>query len=95
MTNVHKHFPESKETQKGHMQNQRQVVRATKVSSQLPTQHSGEAKLRPEEKQRNVFLTVYEPKETLYMEQTEVLPQRSSRGNRYQMILHKMGGNST
>ena len=38
VTNVHKHFPESEETQKGHMQNQRQGVRSTKVrSSQLPT----------------------------------------------------------
>ena len=66
VTNVHQHFPESEKTQKGHMQNQRQGLQSTKVHSQLPMQQSGEAKLSPEEKKRDVFLAIYKPKETFY-----------------------------
>ena len=80
--NVHKHFPESEETQKGHMKNQRQVVRSTKFrSSQLPMQQRSEATLRPEENQRDVFLPIYETKETFYINQTGKFLHRSSRGN--------------
>ena len=78
------------------MRNQQQGVRSTKVrSSQLLTQQFGEATLCPEEKQRNVFLAVYETKGNFHMDQTGKLPHILSRGNQYQMILHKIDGKST
>ena len=73
------------------MQNQRQGVQSTKFrSSQLPMQQRSEATLRPEEKQRDVFLPIYKPKETFYINQTGKFPHWSSRGNWYHMILHKL-----
>ena len=77
------------------MQNQRQGVWSTKVISQQQTQLLSEAKLCPEEKQRDFFLTMYNSKETIYMEQIGKLPHRSIRGNKYQIILHKIYGDST
>ena len=50
------HFPESEEIQKGHMRNQRKVVKSTKNFSPQQTQLISEAKLHPEEKQHNCFL---------------------------------------
>ena len=38
---------------------------------------------------------MYEPKETMYTEQTVKFPHRSIRGNIYQIILHEIDGNST
>ena len=76
------------------MQNQRQGVRSTKVISQQKTQLISEAKFRPEEKRNDVFLTVYKPKEKIYTEQIGKFPYRSIRGNKYQMIIYKIYGNS-
>ena len=47
------------------------------------------------EKKRNVLITLYEPKTTLFTDQTGRFPQQSSRGNNYQMILHDIDSNST
>ena len=74
--NVNKHFPESEETQNGHMLNQKQGVRSTKVLSQQKTQLTSESKLHPVEKRRNVFLTIYKPKEKVYTDQTGKFPYR-------------------
>ena len=77
------------------MQNQRQGVQSTNVrSSQWPTQQRSEATLRPEEKQRDVFLEFYKPKKTFYTNQTGKFPYISSRGNQYHIILHEIDGNS-
>ena len=38
---------------------------------------------------------MYEPEGTMQIDQTGKLPHRSIRGNRYQMILHEIDGNST
>ena len=95
MENVNTHFPEYEEKQKGHIQNQRQGVQSTKVLSPQKTQLTSEAKFHPEDKRRDVFLTVYDSKETIYKDQTENLLHRSSQGNKYKMILHKIYGKST
>ena len=82
VTNVHKHFPESEETQKVHMQNQRKGLRSNKFRfSQLPMQQRSEATLSLEGKQSDVFLPVYNPKEKFDTYQTEKFPHTSSRGN--------------
>ena len=59
--NVNRHFPKSKEIQKGHTQNQRQGVRSTK--EKYP--HLG-TETPAVEKKRDVFINVYEPKGAMY-----------------------------
>ena len=88
--NVNRHFPESEETQKGHMRNQRQGVRSTKAKAP----HLG-TESPPEEKKRDVIMNVYETKGNMYTYQTGNSSHRSIRLNRYQMILHENDGNST
>ena len=85
---VNRHFPESEETQKGHMRNQLQRLRSTK--SPLPGTDEP-----PDEKKQDVFINVYDPKRTKYTYQTDKFRHQSRRGNKYQMILHKIYGNST
>ena len=55
---LNRHFPESEETHKGHMHNQRQIVRSAKAPHIVNTPP-------PEEKNRDVFINVYEPKVTV------------------------------
>ena len=47
------------------------------------------------EKKRDVLVSLYEPKATLFTDQTGRFPQQSSRGNNYQMILHDIDSNFT
>eukprot|EP00804_Cyclotella_cryptica_P018153 CCRYP_005920-RA/>CCRYP_005920-RA protein AED:0.42 eAED:0.42 QI:0/0/0/1/1/1/2/0/162 len=77
--NVHKHFPQSEETQQGHMRNQRQGTRSTKQA--LP-----QAEPRtPLPQLHDIFIRTYDTHGTLYTDQT---------GNRYQMILYHVDSNS-
>ena len=87
--NVHKHFPESEETQHGHMRNQRQGVRSTKQRESEP-----EDPAAPVPKHNEVFIRVYNTQNTLFTDQTGKFPQLSSLGNRYQMILYHAASNS-
>eukprot|EP00804_Cyclotella_cryptica_P028359 CCRYP_016427-RA/>CCRYP_016427-RA protein AED:0.05 eAED:0.03 QI:0/0/0/1/1/1/2/0/1237 len=86
--NVHKHFPQSEETQQGHMKNQRQGVRSTKQQVQPispPPTHP---------QQNDIYVKTYDTNNTLYTDQTGKFPHVSSRGNRYQMILYHVASNS-
>ena len=40
------------------------------------------------EKKKDVFIALYEPKATMFTDQTGCFPQQSSHGNNCQMILH-------
>ena len=86
--NVSKYFPESEETQKGHMKSQLQGVRSTK------TQQSTRAVPVPIAKQKDIFISLYNPHDTIYTDQTGKFPHASSRGYHYQMIIHEIDGNS-
>ena len=70
------------------MRNQRLGVRSTKST------HPGITP-PPEEKKRNFFTNVHEPKGTMYKYQRGNFTHQSSRGNSYKMILHEIDGNST
>jgi hypothetical protein len=85
--NVNKYFPESEETQQGHMKNQRQGVRSTKQPPQAITQC-------PTPTDQTIFLKTYDTQNTIYTDQTGKFPHFSSRGNRYQMILYHVATNS-
>eukprot|EP00804_Cyclotella_cryptica_P009053 CCRYP_003151-RA/>CCRYP_003151-RA protein AED:0.23 eAED:0.28 QI:0/0/0/1/0/0/3/0/973 len=85
---VHKHFPQSEETQQGHMRNQRQGTRSTKQA--LP-----QAEPRtPLPQLHDIFIRTYDTHGTLYTDQTGKFPHLSSQGNRYQMILYHVDSNS-
>eukprot|EP00804_Cyclotella_cryptica_P020437 CCRYP_014425-RA/>CCRYP_014425-RA protein AED:0.04 eAED:0.02 QI:0/0/0/1/1/1/2/0/1218 len=87
IANVHKHFPQSEETQQGHMRSQRQGVRSTKTTLQAPL-------TLPSLPHHDIFVKTYDTRDTVYSDQTGKFPHVSSRGNRYQMILYHTDSNS-
>jgi hypothetical protein len=84
---VRRHFPESDETQKGHMKRQRQGVQSTRV------QEETELNLPAIPKAKNVYIKVYNATETIHSDQTGRFPATSSRGNQYVMVLVEVDGN--
>ena len=91
--NVNKHFPESEETQQGHMRTQRQGVRSTKIKIKLEDEQN-ENDPPPPTKQNYIIVNTYDTHDTMFTDQTGKFPHLSSRGNRYQMILYHRGSNS-
>jgi hypothetical protein len=86
---VGKYFPESDETQEGHMRQRREGVRSTK-KRHPPT---SDVPVVPLRKESDVMIHVYDLKETVYTDQTGRFPFCSSKGNRYIMVLCEMDGN--
>jgi hypothetical protein len=95
---INKYFPESVETQKGHMKHQRQGVRSTKIPQlQADVTDDERAQLEKEmkalkQKHRDIFIRVYEEKEIVYSDQTGKFPTTSSRGNKYLMVCYYIDG---
>eukprot|EP00804_Cyclotella_cryptica_P023552 CCRYP_018913-RA/>CCRYP_018913-RA protein AED:0.17 eAED:0.19 QI:0/0/0/1/0.25/0/5/0/1080 len=90
--NINKFFPESEETQKGHMRQQRQGVRSTKIVDEDATSEG--FKQAPGIKHKDVYLRVYDAtKRTMYTDQTGRVPIVSSRGNKYIMVAVELDGN--
>eukprot|EP00804_Cyclotella_cryptica_P001037 CCRYP_008358-RA/>CCRYP_008358-RA protein AED:0.67 eAED:0.67 QI:0/0/0/0.5/1/1/2/0/762 len=87
--NVTKHFPESEETQQGHMRGQRQGVRSTRPISPSSPRLSTPAPLI--DHTEDILVNVHD---NLYSDQTGKFPHISSRGNKYQMILYHFNSNS-
>ena len=46
-------------------------------------------------KKKDIFITTYNPRDTMFTDQTSKFPQSSSRGNNYQMVVHEIDGNLT
>ncbi len=93
--NARKNFPESEETQLGHMQGQRQGVQSTH-----PKQ-PGDISPNPSiEKKQDIFVQAYKLNQqdcltiTIYADQTGDFPCISSQGNRSIMLLHHIDSNS-
>ena len=108
--NVNNIFPESEETQKGHMSGKHQVEHSTKEKATTPeaaaTQQSTNQTNSggsfqqdhfhvPFDKKKDIFIAVYKPRDTIYTYQTGKLLHTSSRGHNYQMVIHKIDGDST
>ena len=102
--NVSKHFPESDETQKGHMKQQRQGTRSTKPKMTNPSDSEpnnpaseatpNESTTQPGIKHRDVYLHVYDAtKRSMYTDQTGKFPIVSARGNQYIMVAVELDGN--
>eukprot|EP00804_Cyclotella_cryptica_P024119 CCRYP_007336-RA/>CCRYP_007336-RA protein AED:0.15 eAED:0.19 QI:0/0/0/1/0.33/0.25/4/0/962 len=80
VANVHKHFPQSEETQQGHMRSQRQGVRSTKTTRHAPP--TIPAHTAP------LSLTI------TYLSRPRHPGHSLLRSNRYQMILYHTDSNS-
>ena len=97
--NVNKHFPESEETQQGHMRSQRQGVRSTKVETGIKrveeekkTGHKNQqAPTFP--KQEDIQIKIHYTNDTMYTDQNGNFPHISSRGNLYQIISYHVDSN--
>ena len=102
VSNVRKHFPESEETQLGHMRGARQGVRGTRptVFSSLG-EDSNPPPITQIEKKGDIFVTIYELGQdgrlsnTMFSDQTGEFPVVSSRNNKFIMIVHHVDSNST
>jgi hypothetical protein len=84
---VQRHFPESDETQKGHMKKQCQGVRSTRVQGKT------EPHIPALPKMKDIFIKVHSSTKTMHSNQTGSFPATSSRGNKYIMVLVEVDGN--
>ena len=79
------------------MRTQRQGVRSTKT--QQPTRDFTPEEATPVQtpipKKKEIFISIYSPKNTMYTGQTGKFPHASIRGNNYQMVIHEIYGAST
>ena len=76
-TTVNRHFPQSDETQKGHMKRQRQGVRSTRVQEETEVNEPATPKTK------EVYIKVHNATETMHTDQTGRFPATSSKGNQY------------
>ena len=91
--NINKYFPESEKTVKGHINQQRQGVRSTKPKDfQKPNASSEIGK-----KERDVymkFVDLWNPKETIYTDQTGAFPATAQSEASYVMIMATIDANA-
>eukprot|EP00804_Cyclotella_cryptica_P009373 CCRYP_018077-RA/>CCRYP_018077-RA protein AED:0.09 eAED:0.09 QI:0/0/0/1/1/1/2/0/1069 len=92
IANVHKHFPQSEETQQGHMHSQRQGGRSTKTTLQAPANPPSDT--APSLPHHDIYIKTYDTQDAVYTDQMGKFPHLSSRGHRYQMILYHTDSNS-
>ena len=86
-TIVRRHFPESDETQKGHMKRQRQGVRSTRVREETEPDPPAIPKAK------DIYIKIHNVHETMHTDQTGRFPATSSRGNQYVMVIVEVDGN--
>ena len=79
--NVNKYYPETNETAMGHLNQTRKNVRSTR-----PLEMTNTTTLQGK-KMRDVYISVYHTRETMFTDQTGKFPTRSQRGNKYVMVM--------
>ena len=78
------------------MRNQHQGFRSTKKPNFVTNLNSADViELPPIEKRKDIYITIYNPREKMFSDQTGKLLHISSKGNTYHMIVHEIDGNST
>jgi len=87
-TAVRKHFPESDETQQGHMKKQRQGVILTKQNADNEQHTTLSTK-----KMYDIYIKIHNVMETMHTDQTGRFPAISTRGSQYIMVLVEVDGN--
>ena len=107
--NANKYFPESKETQKGHIQLQHHGVGSTNVEAparesadkhnitaiDLPEALPKRTILQRPLRKRDLFIAIHTPRNAICTDQTGKLPNPTNHGYNYQTIIHELDGNST
>ena len=88
--NVSKYYPETDETPKGHMNQQRKNVRSTKQ----PFEECNAAAALRGKKVKDVFVKTYDTRETIFSDQTGQFPKQSKRGNKYLMVMVEIDSNA-
>ena len=91
-----KHFPESDETQMGHMRNIKQGIRSTKEKIKPTTLKlsDGTDVTMPLKKHHDIYMTIDNLRETICTDQTGAFPVRSRSGNRYILVLCDIDSNA-
>jgi hypothetical protein len=89
---VSKHYPESVETQKGHMKKQRQNVRSTKQKV-IVEATSEDGELTHADIKQNIMVKIMNVDATVYTDQTGRFPVQSSRGNTSLMVFFDVDAN--
>ena len=92
---IGKFFPESDETQKGHIKQTRQGVRSTKVIDE-DAMLEAETQLKPTPgvKIKDVYLRVFDTtKKAMYTNRPGRFPITSAGGHKYTMVAVKLDGN--
>jgi hypothetical protein len=90
---VNKYFPESVETQKGHMRHQRKGLRSTKTPTRAANvtdedvQDLEHQMKHLRKKQRDIYVEVWDEKDIIYTDQT-------GRGYKYIMITYYIDGST-
>ena len=87
---VNKHYPETNETIKGHANQSRMNTRSTKTKP-LPTVDTPALRGK---KERDVYIKVYKPKGTTYLDQTGRFPYHSQQGYKYIMVMVEVDSNA-
>jgi hypothetical protein len=89
--NISRHFPESDETQKGHMKQTKQGVRSTKIVDEDAMLGF---KQQPGVKHKDVYLIVFDAtKKSMFTNQMGKFPITPARGNKYIMVAVELDGN--
>ena len=95
-TEVNKHFPESDETQMGHMLNIKQGIGSTreKVKPITFDLNNGTTITMPLKKHHDIYISIDNIKETICTDQTGAFTIRSRQGNKYILILCEIDSNA-
>ena len=88
--NINKYYPETDETPKGHMNQQRKNVRSTKTPFEVC---KGAAALRGK-KMKDIFVSTYDTRDTSFSDQTSKFPKQSKLGHNYIMVLVEIDSNA-
>jgi len=88
--NISGHFPESDETQKGHMKQTKQGVRSMKI---VDKDAMLGFKQQPGIKHKDVYLMVFDAtKKSMFSDQMGKFPIKSAHGNKYIMVAVELDG---
>jgi hypothetical protein len=82
--NINKYYPDTAETQKGHMNQTRKNLWSTETPS--PIEVANTQQLRGK-KLQDVYIKVYDVRETVFTNQTGKFPTTSQSGNKYIMVM--------
>ena len=87
---VSKHFPESVETLKGHLDQTRQHTRSTQS---FPTATEEALESRRGKKKRDIYIKVFEMRGTVYSDQTGRFPKKLRSNKKYIMVMIEIDSN--